>query len=408
MIYVFILLQVLRVLSGLRCDSGMLPITNEEMSRIKRSVRSLLWGHPSNEFDDTRIELTRPGFGVILQVDPKGWIQKLVDALGEERALTRTREESFHMTMFQVHIMIQKDTYDSSTLPHNIFPVFNDYISKELNKMISSIKDVTGCFRVKSCGEVIVLGRNYPSHLAARVDLETIDDSMEDVKKKLNGLGYEWIKEFARALKEEKGLEGEVASCETGVGVLTDGWRFSIGYTSNRDYKTHISLGMLKSGNCKYDELSLWASEDPEREIDMDFGEGGGKDDTNSKAEELCRANEEIGGILLRSLQPEDLCDYLELKKQVERARKGERPEMNSRVLKEWSAYLVSSRLGDIQENARKTKGEEVRLIRLKYSTINMNRIQNYEPYGVFSRSTREEAEKDEVNDGSGVGRRDN
>ncbi|AFN82621.1 hypothetical protein EROM_030020 [Encephalitozoon romaleae SJ-2008] len=379
MIYVFTLLQILRASNELDGDFNMGLVSKSDIEEIKGSISGLLWSHPSTEFDETSITLTRPGFGVIIEVDPKGWVQELVNTLGEERALLKTREESFHMTMFQVCVEFFKDGYDPNTLPWNIFSVFDDYIKKKLDKMTSSV-DVPSCFEIRSCGEVMILGRDYPSHVVARVELKTIKEEMDKIKEKLNVLGYVWIKHFAKAL-EEKGYGGRITKDMRGIGVEGKGWKFNIGYTASKDYRTHITLGILRCGDPEYEKLTLWANGCVGRKINDTFSDGMGREEINEKTEELNKANENICRKLLEKFELEDLSNYPKLEEQVRNAKEGKKLDVNREVIDEWRRYLISSKLSDIQEKAEKTKGEEVKIIKLKYSTINMSRIQNFEPY---------------------------
>lgn len=341
---------------------------------LKASVNRLDWRSVSRSFDNTVIQLTRPGFGTIALIAPNQLIHRLRDQLAD-KLLLRTRNELMHITIFQVFITFTND-YDSSTLPANLLTVFQDYMNEQLREQIQEIDDHIREKTVQIAKEWLILGKDMPSHLAIRVHCRPLDEFLFPLKRKANELGQAWMSALSRALTEHH-IDGKMNISSVGAVVHSKGWNLSIGYTANVDYKTHVTLGILPTGDFEMDQLMKMQHHDVHREIIPAFSSEDGDARQMDIALDCSKSVVRVRIDRLKALHEEDITSYPSLTEQVRRAKQGEQVIISRFLLDEWGKLCLSA-LGDF----RSILDEDLNLhmAGIRSNIINMDRMQNFEP----------------------------
>ena len=359
------------------CVSNFVDLLMENDSQLfdvlKASVDKLDWHSASRSFDNTTIQLTRPGFGTIALIAPDQLVHRLRDKLAD-KLLLRTRDELMHMTIFQVFITFTND-YDSSTLPSNLLAVFQEYMDEQLLDQIQEVNKHINETTVQATKEWLILGKDIPSHLAIRVHCRPLEEVLSPLKRKANELSQAWMSVLTKALAQHQ-IHGRMDITAIGATVHGKGWNLTIGYTANVDYKTHVTLGIFPTGDPKMDHLVRMQHRDINRAIAPTFSPSDGDPKSADMALDYFKSIARFQIDRLRALRDDDIKSYPSLAEQVWRAKQGQEVTVSRFVMDEWGKLCLSI-LGDL--NNLFTEDSILHVTRIKSDIINMDRMQNFE-----------------------------
>jgi hypothetical protein len=341
------------------------------------STQRLNWESKSVSFDNMRIESTRPGFGMIALLKPDKLAAHLRDKL-QNMFLFKVRDKAMHMILFQVFVTFDKD-YDPSSLPSNLLSEFKEFLIHRLSDSIRLIDQELPKLRINATDEFAILGRYGPTHLAIVVECREFDELTLDLKRKANEIGYRWMCMLSDELKSRSPCE-ILSRSDMGAVVKGVGWKLTLGYTPNKDYKTHVTLGMFPTGekDCD-DDLLLKLYRDVDREINLCFSGEEGSMGLGSLADRLSKLIVEVRNRKLQEMDLKEIEGYKKLYIQVENAKQG-RPLSVGRVeIEEWGAFNRSRMQQKFQDCFASGGSTSLNLLRIVFTVINMDRIQNFE-----------------------------
>ncbi|KAF8796704.1 hypothetical protein HNY73_001050 [Argiope bruennichi] len=336
---------------------------------ISSGIDSLVWGNISKSFDDTDLRLTRPGFGVIVLLKPDKAIQKLC----KNFLLMKTRDTYLHITVFQVFLTFHRD-YDPFSIPNNLLVILHDYINKSTKMDVEKINKSLETLHIDATENWLLFGRDYPSHLVIKVECRQVSNVLQQFKESVNRIGYEWLTEFAKELEKRK-FKSNLVQTEIGSKLSSNGWDLYIGYTANPDYKTHVTLGILKTTDEKLNAAILEIHKNEGRIISANFlpEEGNGDNDNIMKS---------WGGIVesfriqeLKKLSETTVNEYPTLRVQVKNAKIGATVELSKSLIDEWGDFIMKS----LSKQLKHDKQTQFKVLKIHMSIINMARMQNFE-----------------------------
>ncbi|GBN51501.1 hypothetical protein AVEN_267650-1 [Araneus ventricosus] len=342
-----------------------------EQQDILNSMSLLMWGSSSRSFDAMDIKLTRPGFGVIALYKMDDVLQNLRKSC-EDILLMRTRDDCFHMTIFQVFIMFHND-YNPFSLPNNLLECLHNYIHKAIKVDMAEInKDLETLSRYSVTNNWCLLGREYPSHLVLEVSCKAVCNVLQNFKEKVNHIGHKWMVHLVHEL-QKRNFNAKIEQSDVGSKLSSNGWDLIIGYTGNPDYKTHVTMGMLPTTDPRLNEAILKVHENPERNIAVKFSSeevsGGSLIKSMKAMVEAYRSQE------LRNLKDDDIGEFPTLRAQVNHARAGKVVEMSRSLIDEWGKVKIKM----LHEKLEK-KNLFLTFSRIHMGVLNMERVQNFEP----------------------------
>ncbi|GBM38075.1 hypothetical protein AVEN_40955-1 [Araneus ventricosus] len=232
----------------------------------------LMWGSKSDnptKFDNMDIRLTKPGFCVIALYKMDNVLQNLRKSC-ENILLMRTRDDCLHMTIFQVFLMFHNN-YNPFSLPNNLLECLHNYIDKAIKVDMAKInKDLETLSRYSITKNWCNFGREYQSYLFVEVNCMAVCNVLQNFKEKVNHIGYEWMTHLAQEL-QKRNFDGSIVQGDIGSRLSSNGCDLIIGYTPNRDYKTHVTMGILPTTNPQLNEAILKVHQNPKRNIAVKF-----------------------------------------------------------------------------------------------------------------------------------------
>lgn len=316
-------------------------------------------------FDDTDIKETRPGFGAIVLLGKDQLPNHLRDSVANNFLLLKTVDRKMHVTVFQVFLTFQEN-YDPHTLPSNLLQVFKNHLETKLHDTIENINKELDNITVKTTNEWMILGRDIPSHLAIKVNCEDLDNKVRILKESANKIGNDWIDELSKVLKK-RGLGGDTNKHAIGTCVKGRGWTLFIGYTDNKDYKTHVTLGHLKTNNINLNNLIIKQHENINRIISPIFSSE--RADLNPTEINPTEISKTLSGDISRYRKNEVIQINDEYIKQLYEAGN----EKLRFLIEEWGKLLLKKmELPGIGSEV------DIKVDKIEFSVINMDRSQNF------------------------------
>lgn len=176
------------------------------------------------------------------------FIVRVRDAfLGEDRLVLKSPNESLHIKLTQTTLFIDQTQYVPATLPHDLLPR-----TLQVARRVAAASGAS-CGDFVCMGRLIVLGRERPSHLA--VEVKPVTPEALHMFRANIGLA------LRHAMMKEAEANPEILSYEDGSSSLVGrGWKLSHrGYLERADHRTHVTLGVLRTGS-KYIDASLCES----------------------------------------------------------------------------------------------------------------------------------------------------
>lgn len=347
------------------------------MGELQESMDLLKWGTESQSFDDMDIRLTRPGFGVIVLLKPDNVIQNLRKSV-ENLLLLRTRDDCLHMTVFQVFLTFRED-YDPFSLPNNLLEAIHNYMFKAIQTDLVEMAEDLGKLCVQVTDNWLILGKDFPSHLVVEVTCKEVCHVLQNFKEKVNKLGYQWMKHLAEELGK-RNFKNQLVQGQIGSKLSSNGWDLIIGYTSNPDYKTHVTMGILPTTDSDLNEALLGLHEDVNREIAVKFSSEEGDPDIDTMLRSMKNMITSYRVHELRKLNEDDdqISKYPTLRAEILNAKTGRAVELSKNLIDEWGKVKMKT----IQEKLSKVPQKQkcFKISKIQLGIINMERMQNFEP----------------------------
>lgn len=349
----------------------------DHLQEISNSMQLLKWGTKSNSFDGMDIRLTRPGFGVVLLIKPDHVMQNLRKSC-ENLLLMRTRDCCLHMTVFQVFLMFRRD-YEPSSLPNNLLEALHSCMKKAIQQDIMRMNEELETLCVGVTNNWLLLGKDFPSHLVIQVQCKEVCNVLQHFKEKVNSMGYQWMNVLAKELRE-RNLKGSIEQGEIGSRLSSNGWDLIIGYTSNPDYKTHITMGILPTTDLKVNEALLQIHAYPERTIDVAFSSEEGNREKDNMIRSMRVLTESFRMKELQKLDEESIGDYPTLKARVIDAKSSRPLVISKSLIDEWGKMKMKTINEKLAQNQCLDKNACLNVSKIHMSILNMECIQNFEP----------------------------
>lgn len=332
----------------------------------------------SVSFDGMDVRLTRPGFGFIALIQPDQIVHRMRDNC-EDVFLLKTRDEAMHVTVFQVFMRFDDEEYDPASLPNDLLSSFYLHMKEVLKDDLERVNQKIARTHVRVTQNWFLLGNVYPSHLAAEVECKEANEVLWDLKQKANSAGREWMANMREMLKQ-RGFKGDISESQVGATLSGTGWDLMIGYTANPDYRTHVTLGILSSGDEECDRLTLRMHEDLERTVDPNFS----PDQGSSALEDVARALRDrfasVQPHKLQTLSAATVAAYPRLSVQVENAKAGRPVNMDACAIREWGQLTTKNMEKKLAAALPSQGSRHLKLVAVDGGVINMTRIQNFEP----------------------------
>lgn len=210
--------------------------------RIMAKLSKYFRGHP--------ITSTRPGFGLVATLGGPGldFILRVRDAfIAENRLVLKTLDSDMHITLTQTTLFIDEDRYDPATLPHDLLPRMLEVAKRAASTSISSL---SSCGDFICTGRLIVLGRECPSHIA--VEVKPVDPvALRAFRTNVASALRE-----AMIREAQESPNGVLKYDEANCSLVGPGWRLSDrGYLERSDYRTHVTLGVMRTGKDSLDRI---------------------------------------------------------------------------------------------------------------------------------------------------------
>lgn len=293
----------------------------------------------SASFDGISICNTRPGFGVILRIRGNQSIHTARDRLRDLFVL-QTRDDAFHITLFQVRIDFNEEVYNPASLPNDLLISLKAHLGRVLGNTIKEAEEVICKSCVRVLDQWLLLGTMYPSHLAVQVDYGDVAGAVDELKARIHQAALEWMTQVSYVL-HRRGFKGDVIDGLTGIALCSDGWQLVVAYTGNKDYRAHITLGVLATGDREVDDLLVKAHSDVSRRVDPVFGTTPctTSQSTNPSLKERLQAH---GLLKFKELKPDDIGDFPYLRSVVKQVHDGDVQvgELSPALIVEWGTLL--------------------------------------------------------------------
>lgn len=223
--------------------------------------------------DGVHLENAKPGFGVVLLLEPGQKIHAIRDKLAPSLFTLKTKDSAMHLTVMHVALQItNSERYDARSLPNNLLAIFRSTFLKCAKARIEEI------YRLCEKGEVtatvaedpwIINGQWEPSHLALAVEC---DLTILGLKGFLHEIVETWFTHAAEYITKQGYATTVSRDDRTGrVSLDGTGWSLYVVFTSEKSYVLHITLGQLKTGNPKYDADMVEMSDNCPDRIDPRF-----------------------------------------------------------------------------------------------------------------------------------------
>lgn len=198
----------------------------------------------SNYFRGNPICNTKPSFGIVASLNPNNVALKIRDKfINSARLVLSSPDTSMHVTLFQANLELDKSCYQPASLP-------TDLLASLLNGTMEKTRNLeVGDFYVT--GKLLVLGRDCPSHLALEVLPQNPDAVITFRRAAMTALKEE-MKSVA-----QKMVENQLSYDDSVPALSGPGWRVTArGFLERPDYRMHVTLGVLASGNEAIDSNS--------------------------------------------------------------------------------------------------------------------------------------------------------
>lgn len=340
---------------------------------ISDSIRSLTWENESKSFDNTDIRYTRPGFGVIVLLNPDDTMQTFRQ-LCEKKCLMRTRDDFLHMTVCQFFLNFNLD-YDFTSLPNNLLEVIHNFIEKSTKKDIENLNEYLESLIVGPAETIHLFGRDYPSHLVVEIKCKEVCTALQNFKESINRIAYEWLVQFAKEL-EKRTFKSEIMKTEMGYRLSSNGWDLFIGYTSNPDYKTHVTLGILRTTDPKLNRALLEAHDNVSRYISPKFLSEEGHEEKVIQSKSWKDIVTSYRMRELKKLKDYDMSEYPTLKTQVNNAHAGLNVQVTKQLIDEWAQIKLKELC---EKEPLDCKNACFKISNIHMSVLNMARMQTFE-----------------------------
>ncbi|KAH7940827.1 hypothetical protein HPB49_006501 [Dermacentor silvarum] len=330
----------------------------------------------SVSFDGISICNTRPGFGVILRIRANQSIHTARDRLRDLFVL-QTRDDAFHITLFQVRIDFDEEVYNPAALPNDLLISLKAHLGRVLGNTIKEAEEVICKSCVRVLDQWLLLGTMYPSHLAVQVDYGDVAGAVDELKARIHQAALEWMTQASYVL-HRRGFKGDVIDGLTGTALCSDGWQLVVAYTGSKDYRAHITLGILTTGDRELDDLLVKAHSDVSRRVDPVFST---TNCTTTNDPSLIKRLRTHCAIKFRELKSHSTDDFPCLHFAVKHVddHDTETNEVNPTVFREWGSFL----LRDLQSHLKKAfTNKQCRFLKIHGivgEVINTNRAPNYE-----------------------------
>lgn len=335
-------------------------------------------------FDETKISHTRPGFGLLAMI-PSGQKAHEIRDRYNDQLLIKSRDDVMHVTIFQAFLIPGPD-YNPASLPNDLLQKFHQHMTSALADDIAGIQEKLSTTKVHLTGEILLLGRVYPSHLALEVDCKEPQQLLLNLKRKSIVVAKDWMTTAIESIRA-RGFLAYLGSSDNGTAIMGDGWQLVIGYTENPTYKTHVTLGMFPTGNARCDQLLLQLHDHKDREIEAVFGEEQTKDNDWSEIHTECDGL--MYQVMLTKLSEIDLDDEVQTKYPELAAQIGnliaKRPvNVTVPMIDQWGEMLLKKKIfsGELAPLKNEDAGYAMAIEKMSGGLINMNRIQNFVPGG--------------------------
>lgn len=296
-------------------------------------------------FDRVDVRHTRPGFGVLAMLKPGQQVHKIRDACASQFLLMKSRDEAMHMTVFQVFMEFDPETYRHDTLPNNILHTFRDFIYDAVSDDLDKLKADLDKLRLTLTGEWIVIGRVYPSHIALVAECRDLAEAIKKLQVKCTLAAQTFMGALVCQMSREN-KKSVMVNEKSGTTLRGDGWSITIGYTERTDYKMHITIGMLPTGDPDVDLRILQLNANAGREIDPKFRMGRPDRKIEALKKQVDADLIMVQKRKLLELDPQNLTEYSELRSQVELAHADKPVDVHAGVVNEWGRYEMS-KIGD-------------------------------------------------------------
>lgn len=332
----------------------------------------------SVSFDGMDVRLTRPGFGFIALIEPDQIVHRMRDNC-EDVFLLKTRDKAMHVTVFQVFMRFDYEEYDPASLPNDLLSSFCRYMKEVLKDDLDQVNKKIACSHVRVTHNWFLLGSVYPSHLAMEVECKEANEMLWDFKQKANAAGREWMASMRDTLKL-RGFKGDISESLVGTTLAGTGWELMIGFTANADYRTHVTLGIISTGDEECDRLMLRTHDNLGRTVDPNFS----PDPGSSEQSDLSRAlRDRLSSVQPRKLQKLSaamVAPYPRLSRQVENAKAGRPVDMDAGAIREWGQLTIKCMEEKLAAAIPTHESRHLKLVGVDGGVINMSRIQNFEP----------------------------
>jgi len=197
---------------------------------------------------------------------------------------------------------------------------------------------------------------------------------LQNFKEKVNDTGYKWMTYLAEHL-QKRNFNGRIVQGDIGSKLSSNGWDLIIGYTSNPDYKTHITMGILPTNDQQLNECILKVHENVERNIAVKFSSKDGLADKSTVIKLIKHLVENYRVKELKSLADDEIGEFSTLKVEARNAREGRTVQISKSLIDEWGSF----QLRKIHQKLDK-RNIFIGISRIYMSIINIAMVQNFEP----------------------------
>lgn len=223
--------------------------------------------------DGVHLVNAKPGFGVVLVLEPGQKIHAIRDKLAPSLFTLKTKDSAMHLTVMHVALQITNpERYDARSLPNSLLAIFRSTFLECAKARIEEID------RLCEMGELtatvaedpwIINGQWEPAHLALAVEC---DLTIMGLKGFLHEIVETWFTHAAQYITKQGYATTVSRDDRTGrVSLDGTGWSLYVVFTSEKSYVLHITLGQLKTGNPKFDADTVEMSDNCPDRIDPRF-----------------------------------------------------------------------------------------------------------------------------------------
>lgn len=249
-------------------------------------------------------------------------------------------------------------------------------MAHRLSDDIKSVSQESTELKVNATGEFAILGRHGPTHLAIVVECREFNELISVLRRRANEIGYRWMCMLADELKSRSC--GVLSRSDVGAVVKGAGWKLTLGYTANKDYRTHVTLGMFPTGEKECDDLLLKLYGDVDREINPCFSGEEGNAELRDLVDRLSELVVEVRNRKLQEIDLKEIEEYKKLSIQVESAKQG-KPLIGRLEVEEWGAFELPRIQQKLQGCFTSGESTSLNLLGIVSTVINMDRVQNFE-----------------------------